>query len=134
MGQALWVWVTLLPVLILNGSRADNNFQWSDAVGAVLWVVGFACEATADLQKSSFKFKPENKGKFINTGALAQDNSHVVRVTLSSAADHTTHDGTSSHTARHYDPLWLVGVQGCGHTQDTQTVSRLIHCADKHSA
>lgn len=69
MGQALWVWVTLLPVLILNGSRADNNFQWSDAVGAVLWVVGFACEATADLQKSAFKSKPENKGKFINTGA-----------------------------------------------------------------
>jgi steroid 5-alpha reductase family enzyme len=69
MGQALWVWITLLPVLILNGSRADNNFQWSDAVGAVLWVVGFACEATADLQKSAFKSKPENKGKFINTGA-----------------------------------------------------------------
>ena len=26
-GQALWVWVTLLPVLVLNGTRADNNFQ-----------------------------------------------------------------------------------------------------------
>ena len=82
MGQALWVWVTLLPVLILNGSRTDNNFQWSDAVGAVLWVVGFACEATADLQKSAFKSKPENKGKFINTGALAQDNSHIVHVNV----------------------------------------------------
>lgn len=68
LGQALWVWVTLLPVLILNGSRIDNNFQWSDAVGGVLWVVGFACEALADFQKSSFKTKPENKGKFIDTG------------------------------------------------------------------
>lgn len=44
LGQALWVWVTLLPVLILNSSRTDNNFQWSDVVGAVLWVVGFSCE------------------------------------------------------------------------------------------
>lgn len=68
MGQALWVWVTLLPVLILNGSRPDNNFQWSDAVGAVLWAVGFSCEALADYQKSAFKAKPENKGRFINTG------------------------------------------------------------------
>ena len=100
MGQALWVWVTLLPVLILNGSRADNNFQWSDVVGAVLWVVGFACEATADLQKSAFKSKPENKGKFINTGAHAQDNPHIGRATLSSVADHTTYDAISIHTAR----------------------------------
>jgi steroid 5-alpha reductase family enzyme len=71
MGQALWVWVTLLPVLILNGTRRDNNFQWSDAVGAVLWAVGFSCEALADWQKSAFKAKPENKGRFINTGLWA---------------------------------------------------------------
>ena len=99
MGQALWVWVTLLPVLILNGSRADNNFQWSDAVGAVLWVVGFACEAVADLQKSAFKSKPENKGKFINTGA---------------------HVHTSIHSSYHGSCCWQAAIAHAMPLQSTQ--------------
>lgn len=67
-GQAVWVWVTLLPVLILNGTQSTKGFRWSDVVGTVLWIIGFVCETTADLQKTAFKNKPENKGRFINTG------------------------------------------------------------------
>lgn len=70
-GQALWVWLTLLPVLILNGSRNNTGFRWSDIVGGFIWVCGFICELTADLQKTAFKNKPENKGRFINTGLWA---------------------------------------------------------------
>mmetsp|Transcript_17701 Transcript_17701/g.53238 ORF Transcript_17701/g.53238 Transcript_17701/m.53238 type:complete len:303 (-) Transcript_17701:471-1379(-) len=70
-GQAVWVWVTLLPVLILNGTQSTKGFRWSDVVGTVLWIIGFVCETTADLQKTAFKNKPENKGRFINTGLWA---------------------------------------------------------------
>ena len=31
------------------------RLQWSDALGGLLWVVGFFCETTADLQKQIFK-------------------------------------------------------------------------------
>lgn len=67
-GQAVWVWVTLLPVLILNATRNQPGFRWSDVVGAVLWAVGAFCEWTADFQKSVFKADPANKGKFIKSG------------------------------------------------------------------
>lgn len=68
-GQALWVWVTLLPVLVLNASQRNPGFRWSDAVGGAIWVAGFACEFTADLQKQKWRKDPANKGRFINVGA-----------------------------------------------------------------
>jgi steroid 5-alpha reductase family enzyme len=37
-------------------------------LGALVWIFGFAIEATADAQKSRFRADPENKGKFIDTG------------------------------------------------------------------
>ncbi len=37
-------------------------------VGALVWVIGFAIEVTADAQKSRFNADPSNKGKFIRTG------------------------------------------------------------------
>jgi len=40
-------------------------------VGVVVWVVGFVFELLADVQKSAFKAKTENKGKFIQTGLWA---------------------------------------------------------------
>ena len=68
-GQAVWVWVTLLPVLILNATERNPPFRWSDVVGSVIWGVGFACELTADLQKQQWRKDPANKGRFINVGA-----------------------------------------------------------------
>ena len=68
-GQALWVWVALLPVLVLNATQHNTGFRWSDVVGGVLWGSGFACELTADLQKQAWRKDPVNKGRFINVGA-----------------------------------------------------------------
>jgi steroid 5-alpha reductase family enzyme len=34
----------------------------------VVWLIGFAIEATADLQKNRFRADTGNKGSFINTG------------------------------------------------------------------
>ncbi|BDA48013.1 hypothetical protein COCOBI_11-2700 [Coccomyxa sp. Obi] len=66
--QAVWVWVTLLPVIILNGSDHNPGLWPSDIVGGVLWAVGFTIETTADFQKFAFKQNPANKGRFISTG------------------------------------------------------------------
>lgn len=70
-GQALWVWVALLPVLVLNATQHNPGFRWSDVVGGVLWGSGFACELTADLQKQAWRKDPVNKGRFINVGLWA---------------------------------------------------------------
>lgn len=67
--QGVWVFVTLLPVLVLNTALAPPpGVQWTDALGCVLWGAGFLMEALADAQKLAFKADPANKGRFINTG------------------------------------------------------------------
>ena len=43
--------------------------RWTDVVGLLAWLLGFALEVTADFQKYAFKQDPANKGKFISTGA-----------------------------------------------------------------
>ena len=70
-GQAVWVWVTLLPVLILNATERDPRLRWSDVVGGIIWGAGFVCELTADLQKQRWRKDPAHKGRFINVGELA---------------------------------------------------------------
>lgn len=66
--QGVWVWVVSLPLLLLNASAVDPGFVWTDAVGAVAWVVGFLTETTADFQKLAFKADPANRGRFIDVG------------------------------------------------------------------
>ncbi|KAK3243378.1 hypothetical protein CYMTET_46965 [Cymbomonas tetramitiformis] len=67
--QGIWVWVTALPLWLLNSSPGSPAaFSVLDGVGLLLWVVGFAIEAAADFQKFRFKLKDENKGRFIQSG------------------------------------------------------------------
>ena len=65
--QAVWVWVTLLPIMLVNINKSAP-LMWTDYVGWPLWGLGFAVEVVADFQKLFFKKDPANKGKFINTG------------------------------------------------------------------
>jgi steroid 5-alpha reductase family enzyme len=37
-------------------------------IGFLVWLIGIGIEAAADTQKSRWRAKPENKGKFINVG------------------------------------------------------------------
>ncbi|KAL4623686.1 hypothetical protein GN956_G18681 [Arapaima gigas] len=69
--QALWVFVTLLPTLILNSERRDKPLGARDYVGWGIWGLGFATEAIADQQKWNFKQNPDNTGKFIQSGLWA---------------------------------------------------------------
>ena len=66
--QGVWVWITLLPTLILNTSARDEKLSWKDYLGWSLWLMGFIVEVVADRQKSQFRADPANKGKWIASG------------------------------------------------------------------
>eukprot|EP00927_Polykrikos_kofoidii_P007383 TRINITY_DN13027_c0_g1_i1.p1 TRINITY_DN13027_c0_g1~~TRINITY_DN13027_c0_g1_i1.p1 ORF type:complete len:283 (+),score=28.76 TRINITY_DN13027_c0_g1_i1:125-973(+) len=88
--QALWIFVTALPVYVLNGkgaARIDTSktrnkalehqtdskptsppIGWRDRLGWALWVLGFALQVTADMQKTSFHADPANHGHWTNVG------------------------------------------------------------------
>ncbi|XP_072167959.1 uncharacterized protein [Diadema setosum] len=66
--QALWVWITLSPTMVLNGVKKDKPLCVRDYVGWGMWAVGFLMEVIADRQKAVFKGNPDNVGKFITTG------------------------------------------------------------------
>lgn len=66
--QGVWVFVTLLPTLILNFKKEDQPLSVTDYFGWTLWTVGFLLETVADWQKFRFRSDTINKGRFIRTG------------------------------------------------------------------
>lgn len=66
--QALWVTLTLAAALAAITTTTRRELGLFAIIGALIWVLGFAIEATADAQKNRFRADPENKGKFIDTG------------------------------------------------------------------
>lgn len=66
--QGVWVWLTLLPVLLINGARGQRDLGWYDVFGLGVWALGFGIEAVADAQKAAWRANPANKGRFINVG------------------------------------------------------------------
>ena len=67
--QGLWIFVTMNVVIVIN-SQAGTSPELTawDAMGVVLWTVGFCVEVVADRQKSAFNAKPENEGRWIDEG------------------------------------------------------------------
>jgi len=66
--QGLWITLTLAAALVAITSSDRKGFDGFAVVGLVIWILGFAIEVAADLQKSRFNANPANKGRFINTG------------------------------------------------------------------
>jgi len=87
--QAFWIFVTALPVYVLNAKggskrekpkaiegeqggdvpeRVPRSLCWRDGVGWALWAVGFAVQVVADMQKTRFKADPANHGRWIDVG------------------------------------------------------------------
>ncbi len=66
--QGLWVYICLLPTLMLNESTRNPPLGPQDYIGWGLWGLGFVIETVADFQKSMFRSNRENKDKFIKTG------------------------------------------------------------------
>lgn len=66
--QGLWVSLTAAAawIAIASGSGPDaDGMLW---IGLAVWLLGFAIEVIADLQKSRFKRDPANEGRFIRSG------------------------------------------------------------------
>ena len=67
--QGLWVFLTLLVVLVIN-CQATNGppmGPW-DYLGVTLWVLGFGIEVIADRQKSAFAARAGTEGTWIDEG------------------------------------------------------------------
>ncbi|MGD8872118.1 MAG: DUF1295 domain-containing protein [Gemmatimonadota bacterium] len=69
--QGVWVCFTAGAALAVIAS--DSSARWGALswAGLTLWVAGFTVEAVADRQKSRFRSRPENEGRFISSGLWA---------------------------------------------------------------
>ena len=66
--QAITVAVVMLPVsYLLDQDDPPALGVWS-IVGAAVWLAGLLVEAVADAQKSAFRAKEENRGRFVASG------------------------------------------------------------------
>ncbi|XP_064647603.1 uncharacterized protein LOC135500230 [Lineus longissimus] len=66
--QGVWIFVTLLPTLIMHSKKRDTPVGLRDYTGWSMWLIGFLIEVIADYQKSAFRNNPDNEGKFIQNG------------------------------------------------------------------
>eukprot|EP01098_Paradermamoeba_levis_P005090 TRINITY_DN2165_c1_g1_i1.p1 TRINITY_DN2165_c1_g1~~TRINITY_DN2165_c1_g1_i1.p1 ORF type:complete len:278 (-),score=63.61 TRINITY_DN2165_c1_g1_i1:110-892(-) len=66
--QGVWIFLTALPIYLLNVTGENTPFGITDYIGGFLWVAGFSIETIADFQKLLFRSKAENQDKWINTG------------------------------------------------------------------
>lgn len=66
--QALWITLTAGAAFAAITSSKKAGLGALALVGLLIWIVGFAIEATADHQKNRFRADPANKGRFIHTG------------------------------------------------------------------
>jgi steroid 5-alpha reductase family enzyme len=66
--QGVWVFFTMLPVLMLHQASEDFVFNVLDYIGIPVWIFGFTFEVISDYQKSAFRKLAENREKFIHTG------------------------------------------------------------------
>lgn len=64
--QGVWVFVTVLPVVIVLLATPGPGLGWADAVGLGLWALGFLIEVVADRQKSAAR--AEHPDRWIDTG------------------------------------------------------------------
>ncbi len=66
--QGLWVSLTAAAALAAITLTSKVGLDVFALLGLCVWLVGFAIEAAADLQKSRFRADSSNKGRFISSG------------------------------------------------------------------
>lgn len=66
--QGLWISFTLAASLVAITSINKVGIDIFMILGSIIWILGFSIEVISDMQKSKWREKKENKGKFINVG------------------------------------------------------------------
>jgi len=66
--QAITVAVVMLPVSYLLDRDHPAGFGAWAVAGAAVWLAGLAIETVADAQKSAFRAREENRGRFVASG------------------------------------------------------------------
>jgi steroid 5-alpha reductase family enzyme len=66
--QGLLLWIISTPLIAAQISRLPARLGVLDALGVVVWAIGFIFEAVGDAQLERFKANPANKGKLLTTG------------------------------------------------------------------
>ena len=66
--QGLWVFLTLIAVLLMIARPSAAPVTAWDIVGGALWVLGFGIEIVADRQKAAFAKQDKHQGQFITAG------------------------------------------------------------------
>jgi len=66
--QAILLWLIAMPLLVVQRSGQPDAITWLDALGLLLFIVGFAFEAVGDFQMARFKDEPANKGRVLDSG------------------------------------------------------------------
>lgn len=66
--QAILLWIVSLTLQIGQLAPTPATLTGLDLLGLLVWLIGFAFEATADWQLARFKADPANRGRVMNQG------------------------------------------------------------------
>ncbi|KAL7012786.1 hypothetical protein ACKWTF_015047 [Chironomus riparius] len=66
--QGVWVFIMLLPLLIITQNEKNIQLESLDYIGCILFIAGILIESIADYQKLQFRSESKNKDKFIKSG------------------------------------------------------------------
>ncbi len=66
--QGALMWLISAPLLVAQLSPTPSAFTLFDALGSLMWLIGFAFETIGDWQLAQFKANPANYGKVLKAG------------------------------------------------------------------
>jgi steroid 5-alpha reductase family enzyme len=66
--QGVLMWIISLPLQVAQHSPVPPDLGLLDAVGALIWAVGFVVESVADLELRRFKADPANRDRVLDRG------------------------------------------------------------------
>jgi steroid 5-alpha reductase family enzyme len=66
--QALFLWVISIGLQIGQLAAKPDTLIWLDALGILVWTIGFLFESVGDWQLAKFKADPINKGRVMDRG------------------------------------------------------------------
>lgn len=69
--QGLWVLLTAACALAAITGSTEPEIGLVGALGLLLWILGFSIEVVADRQKTAFRQREENRGRYITEGLWA---------------------------------------------------------------